>query len=242
MKKTIKKVVFTLLMLSLGISAALLLYLHFFESDEESLSGEWSASLDMTEQAAVTAFGWLQDIEGVSVSLEDVQSDMPELTMQVNLTFEQTGRSSGSFQSNVSPESYDVCRQTAYEAFVGTFQEILAERLRMAGYTGSMDEEALEALVTETFGMSTEAYLMSYAPGLLPSLEELQAQYDGSGTYETAEDVLTRQFEDGAVTTRVESYICNDSSLILIEELGSVPADFSSDDYPVIYTLKQPTD
>ncbi|MDE6404810.1 MAG: hypothetical protein K2M20_04060 [Lachnospiraceae bacterium] len=242
MKETIKNVVFTLLSLTLGISVALLSYLHFFASDEESLSGEWSASLDMTEQAAVTAFGWLQDIEGVSVSLEDVQSDMPELTIGVNLTFQQTGRSAGSFQSNVVPESYDVCRQTAYEAFAGTFQEILAERLRMAGYTGSMDEEALEALVTETFGMSTEAYLMSYAPGLLPSLEELQAQYDGSGTYETAEDVLTRQFEDGAVTTRVESYICNESSLILIEELGSVPADFSSDDYPVIYTLKQPTD
>ena len=242
MKETIKNVVFTLLSLTLGISTALLLYLHFFTSDEESLSGEWTASLDMTEQAVVTAFGWLQDIEGVSVSLEDVQSYMPELTIEVKLTFEQTGRSSGSFQSNVMPESYDVCRQTAYEAFVGTFQEILAERLRMAGYTGSMDEEALEALVTETFGMSTEAYLMSYAPLLLPSLEELQAQYDGSGTYETAEDVLTRQFEDGAVTTRVESYICNDSSLILMKELGSVPADFSSDDYPVIYTLKQLSD
>lgn len=242
MKETIKNVVFTLLSLTLGISAVLLLYLHFFVSDEESLSGEWTASLDMTEQAAVTAFGWLQDIEGVSVSLEDVQSNMPELTIVVSLSFEKTDRSAGSFQSHVSPESYDICRQAAYEAFAGTFQEILAERLRMAGYTGSMDEEALEALVTETFGMSTEAYLTSYAPGLLPSLEELQAQYDGSGTYETAEDVLTRQFEDGAVTTRVESYICNESSLILIEELGSVPADFSSDDYPVIYTLKQPAD
>ena len=242
MKETIKNVVLTLLSLTLGISAALLFYLHFFVSDEESLSGEWTASLDMTEQAAVTAFGWLQDIEGVSVSLEDVQSNMPELTIEVNLTFEQTGRSAGSFQSHVAPESYDICRQTAYEAFVGTFQEILAERLCMAGYTGSMDKEALEALVTETFGMSTDAYLTSYAPGLLPSLEELQAQYDGSGTYETAEDILTRQFEDGAVTTRVESYICKDSSLILMEELGSVPADFSSDEYPVIYTLKQPTD
>ncbi|MDE5939974.1 MAG: hypothetical protein K2H37_12940 [Lachnospiraceae bacterium] len=239
MKETIKNVVFTLLSLTLGISAAFLFYLHFFASDEESLSGEWTASLDMTEQAAVTAFGWLQDIEGVSVSLEDVQSDMPELTVEVKLTFQQTGRSAGSFQSHVAPESYDICRQAAYEAFAGKFQEILAERLRMAGYTGSRDEEAL---VTETFGMSTEAYLASYAPGLLPSLEELQAQYDGSGTYETAEDVLTRQFEDGAVTTRVESYICKDSSLILMEELGSVPADFSSDDYPVIYTLKQPTD
>ena len=111
----------------------------------------------------------------------------------------------------------------------------------MAGYTGSMDEEEIGALVTETFGMSTDAYLMSCVPALLPSLEDLQARYDGSGTYEAAEDVLTRQFDDGGpVTTKAEAYVRKGSSLILSEETGSVPAGFSSDDYPVLYTLKQP--
>lgn len=239
MAKMIKNIIFTLLLLTLGVSTALLAYLHFLAPDDEDLSGEWTAGLDMTEQAAVTAFGWLQDIEGVSVSLEDMETRMQGLTIQVNLIFEQTARSEGVFHCSIDPESYDVCRQSAYEAFATAFRELLAERLRMAGYTGSMDEEALEALVTETFGMSTDAYLTSYAPGLLPALEELQAQYDGSGTYETAEDVLTRQFEEGAVTTKAESYIRKNASLILSEEIGSVPAGFSSDDYPVAYTLTQ---
>lgn len=243
MTKSIKSAVFILLLLTLSASTAFLTYLHFFASDDKELTGEWTTDLDMTEHAAVTALSWLQEIEGVSVSLEDMDSYMQELTIQVNLTLEQTERSAGTFQCNVSPESYDACKQAAYEAFAAAFQELLVERLRMAGYTGSMDEEAIEELVTEIFGMSTDSYLMSYGPDLLPSLEDLQAQYDGSGTYETAEDILTRQFETGqGATTRVESYIRQDAILVLSEEIGSVPAGFSADDYPVMYTLKQPTD
>ena len=243
MRKTIKNAVFILLLLTLSASTAFLAYLHFFASDDKELSGEWTADLDMTEQAAVTALGWLQDIEGVSVSLEDMNSYMQRLTVQVNLTFEQTERSAGTFQCHVSPESYDACRQTAYKAFAAAFQELLTERLRMAGYTGGTDEEAVEALVTETFGMSTVSYLMSCEPELLPSLEELQTEYDGSGTYEITDDILTRQIETGGdVTTKAEYYIRKDSNLILTEEVDSVSKGLFSDDYPIVYTLKQPTD
>lgn len=243
MRKTIKNAVIILLFLTLSVSTALLAYLHFFSSDEEELSGEWTANLDMTEQAAVTALCWLQEIEGVSVSLAELESYMQGLTVQVDLKFEQTGRSTGTFQCNVVPESYDACRQEAYEAFAAAFRELLAERLRMAGYTDSIEEEAIEELVTETFGMSTDSYLMSYGPDLLPSLEDLQAEYDGSGTYEAAEDILTRQFDTGpGAATRVEYYIRQDDILVLAEEIGSVPAGFSADDYPVMFTLKQPTD
>lgn len=240
MTKMIKNVIFTLLLLTLGISTAFLSYLHFFASDDGALSGEWMADLDMTQHAAVTAYSWLQDIEGVSVSLEDMESRMQGLTIQVNLSFAQMTRSEGTFLCNVDQESYDACKQSAYEVFATVFRELLAERLCMAGYTGDMDEETLEGFVIETFGMSTDAYLMSYGPVLLPSLEELQAGYDGSGTYEAEEDVLTRQFENGPVTTKAETYIRKGSSLILSEEIGSVPAGFSSEDYPIVYTLKQP--
>lgn len=240
MKKIIKNAVVTLLLLTLGISTALLTYLHFFASDDRELSGEWTANLDVTEQAAVTALDWLQDIEGISVSLKDMESYMQDLTVQVNLTLEQTDRSQGTFRCNILPESYDACKQAAYEAFAAAFQELLAERLRMAGYEGSTDREAVEALVTETFGMSTVSYLMSYGPALLPSLEDLQAGYDGSGTYTTEEDLLTRQFDaGGSVTTKAECYIRKDSKLILSEEISSDSAAFFSEYYPMIYTLKQ---
>ena len=136
MRKSIKNVVITLLVLTLGFSTALLAYLHFFASEKEELSGEWTAELDMTEHAAVTALGWLQEIEGVSVSLEDMKSYMQGLTVKVSMTMEQNARAEGTFHCNVLPESYDDCNQAAYEAFAMAFQELLAERLLMAGYTG----------------------------------------------------------------------------------------------------------
>ena len=89
----------------------------------------------------------------------------------------------------------------------------------MAGYTGGTDMEDLEALVIETFGMSTVSYLMTCEPELLPPLEDLQAQYDGSGTYEAAEGILTWQYDNGAI--RTENYVRENSSLVLSEEEDS---------------------
>lgn len=240
MRKIINKVVLVLLLLTLSVSTAFLAYLHFFAPDDKDLSGEWVAELDITAQAAVTALDWLQDIEAVSISLEDMEAYMQDLTIQVNLNMQQTARSEGTFQCNILPESYDTCRQAAYEGFAAAFRNLLAERLHMTGYTGDTDEEAVEALVTETFGMSTVSYLMSCGPALLPSLEELQSRYDGSGTYETAEGVLIRQFDTGgAVAAKTESYIRKGSSLILSADIDSDTDGFLTNDYPVIYTLKQ---
>ena len=113
----------------------------------------------------------------------------------------------------------------------------------MAGYTGGTDEETIEALVTETFGMSTVSYLMSCGPSLLPSMEDLQAQYEGSGIYETEDGILTRQFDaGGSDAAKMECYIRKGARLILYEyeeEEGSQAQGFFSDHYPIIYTLKQ---
>ena len=216
MGKAIKNTILLLLILSLSISTAFLAYLHFFRSDGRSLSGEWTAELDLTEQAVVAAFIWLQDIEAVSVSPEDVESRMQKLTIQVDLNLEATAGSEGVFCCSILPESYTVCEQAAYEAFAAVFRELLAERLRMAGYTGGTDKEDLEALVIETFGMPTVSYLMTCGPALLPSLEDLQEQYDGSGTYEAVEGILTRRYDNG--TTKTENYVWENSSLVLAEE------------------------
>lgn len=239
MRKIMKNAIYIFVFLLLGLSTALLTHLHFFSSGDSDLSGEWTAQLDMTQQAAVMAFDWLQDIEGVSVSLEDMESYMQGLTIQVNLTMEQKDRLTGTFRCNIQAASYDVCKQEAYEAFAGSFRELLGERLHMAGYGGSTEQEAVETLVAEAFGMSTVSYLMSCCPALLPSLEELQAKYDGSGTYETADDILIRRFEDGgAVITKEEHYIRKDASLILTGEGDSGDSGRFFSRYPIIYTCK----
>ena len=105
MKKTIKTAILTLLLLTLTVSTAFLAYLHFFASDVNDLSGEWTAEIDLTKQAAVSAYSWLQDIEGVSLSLEETEAYIPELTVRVDLSFAQTVDAAGTFYCSVSPES-----------------------------------------------------------------------------------------------------------------------------------------
>lgn len=159
MKKIGKIVIFAVLFPALIISTVILAYLYFFASGDRNLSGQWAAKLDMTDQAAVTALDWLQEIEAVSISMEEIKSYMQGLTIDVTLTLEQTAYAKGTFQCNVLQESYDACNQAAYDAFAAAFRELLKQRLYMAGY--AMSEEAVEALVEETFEMSTVSYLMT---------------------------------------------------------------------------------
>lgn len=240
MGRIIKNAVLTVIILTLGICTALLVYLHFFVSGDSDFTGEWVANPDVSQQAAVTALDWLKDIEAVSVSLEDMEIYMQNLTIQISLTMEQSGGLKGTFRCDILPEDYDALRQTAYEGFAAGFRELLGERLRMAGYTGDISQEGVEALVAESFGMPTVSYLMSYGPALIPSIEELQAQYAGSGTYEVREDILVRQFEaGGASVIKEEYYIRKGESLILLKEAGTGSYDSFFGQYPIVYTLKK---
>ncbi len=239
MRNRIKNTVCTLLFITLSVTTVLLIYLHFFASEERNLSGEWIAGLDMTEQASARALVWLEDIEAVSISLEELESYMRNLTIQVNMTLEQTAPSEGTFQCHILPESYEECSQAAYEALARAFHALLTERLYMAGYGDGMEGEKVEALVTETFGMSTVSYLRTCGPALLPSLEELQAQYEGSGTYEAADGIMTRMVHEGeAVTTIKESYIRKEETLILTEERAESAQESFLRHSPMIYTLQ----
>lgn len=244
MGKIGKNLILVLLFLTLSFTVGFLAYLHFWK--EENLSGEWRAELDFTEEAAVTGLGWLQEIEAVSVSLEDMEQYMQGLTVEVRMTLEQTGYGKGSFQGVVLAESYESCYHAAYEALAEAFRALLAQRLHMAGYEGKTDRETVEALVAESFGMSTVSYLMTFGPALLPSLEELQEEYDGGGTYQTSGGILIRQYDGGENgLIRQERYIRQGDSLVLTDKVDpdgsreeSDPAD-SEGRYPALYRLKK---
>ena len=75
---------------------------------------------------------------------------------------------------------------------------------------------------------------MNFGPALLPSLEDLQAQYDGSGTYEAAEGILTWRYENG--TAKTDNYVWEDSSLVLS---GEDDSDSQGQKKPVILIFRK---
>ncbi|MCM1027648.1 MAG: hypothetical protein NC432_14550 [Roseburia sp.] len=237
MGKTRKNILLILLLATFAVSTVLLAYLYFFR--DRNLSGEWTTELDFTKEAAASAYVWLQEIEAVSVSLEELELSMQGLTVPVSLTLEQGAGAEGTFRCSVSQESYEACRRRAYEAMAAAFRELLSERLRLAGYTGGTDPEAVEALAREAFGMSTEDYLTTCGPALLPTLEELQAEYVGSGVCRISGGILTRQYETEAGSVmRREYYVRQGDRLILTGEVDEGDAGSFSATYPVLYILK----
>ena len=49
------------------------------------------------------------------------------------------------------PESYEACKQAAYEAFAAMFREAVSKRLHMAGYDGSGTYQAAEGILIRQF-------------------------------------------------------------------------------------------
>ena len=112
MRKILNVVVLAVLLPALLIATVLLTYLHFFAPGDKNLSGKWTASLDMTDHAAVAAIGWLQDIEGIDIegiaaSMQEMENAVQDFTVEVTITFEETARSEGTFEACVIPESYE---------------------------------------------------------------------------------------------------------------------------------------
>ena len=58
MRRFMKKTIIALLVLSLGIVAVLMAYRICGAAGDRDLSGEWTAQLDMSGQAAAMAYGW----------------------------------------------------------------------------------------------------------------------------------------------------------------------------------------
>lgn len=53
MRRAVKNTIYTLLLLTLSVSTAFLIYLRFLESRDKDLSGEWTADLNMTDRKSV---------------------------------------------------------------------------------------------------------------------------------------------------------------------------------------------
>ncbi len=90
MRKILNFMVLAVLLPALLTATVLLTYLHFFAPGTR-ISGKWTASLDMTDQAAVTAIGWLQDIEGIdiegiSASMQEMENTVQDFTVEVTIT------------------------------------------------------------------------------------------------------------------------------------------------------------
>lgn len=168
---------------------------------ERKLPGHWQRNVDFTASGRMYAREWLMAAEGGADY--DPAAYIPELSVTVELVLGEDGTWSG----RVDEDSYNEAVQKAYRGLEDSFEDLLITRVQASGREMESREEAAQS-IAETIGMSCAEYLRTYGPKLLPDLEELQAQYNGSGSWSAEKGVLLR---DGSG----EAYLINTDLLVL---------------------------
>ncbi len=171
-----------IIILPLITIVAFLLYERFFPK-RQIPTGTWSRTEDMTAVTDDAMYSWLSTGEH---GIEDPYSDSYEsVTLKLVLTVDQDGN----YEQTVDKDSYDLAVQTAYNNMNKALMELISARfvsVGMADETG-LSEEETEALIREAVGMSSEEYLKTVVPDIMPSYEDCVRTFEFTGTCDDTE-------------------------------------------------------
>ena len=174
---------------------------------ERKLPGGWHRTIDLAAEAGAAAKEWLMDAEGGRAI--DMKTYMGSVTVGVDLTL----AADGSWTCTVDENSYRMAEQQAYTALEQALEDLLLARAQEAGQEMTGREEAAQS-IEDTIGMSCREYLRTYGPVLLPALEELRAEYEGSGDWKAESGVLLRNGSG-------EAFLINTDLLVLTGSDGT---------------------
>lgn len=180
--------------------------MYFTLQPERKLYGEWSREISLGNTAAVKGRLWLDAAgRGNEIPLDGLEN--MHLSIGLNLTKD------GNWAQSLDESVYAEQEEAARMVMAAALKKLILLR---AGELGALDldEEDAEAAVVAATGHSTLDFLKEYGPSFLPSLEELGAEYNGSGTF-TAEDGML--YREGLNALR---FMVDERMLVLSEDNG----------------------
>jgi len=203
---TIVVILLLLVILALAaISCGLALRLN--QRSDPVLTGRWQMQADLTDTARTRADAWLRRAAlGERVAAADY---LPRIALKVRLTLSEDG----SWTREIEEDDYKEARTKAEEGLAKALTELLRLRIVDAGRPPETEAEA-EARLENAIGMSAEDYMKNYGPALLPTLDELHAFYDGSGTYQQEGQYLRFDGEE-------LRYMADEGLLVLMRAEGT---------------------
>lgn len=176
--KKVLRILCILLLIALGIMTGFLAE-RFRPRIEpmDALVGEWVNQIDITETVAANAEIWLEDIEGVTVTTQEVKYLMGSLTVESTEAYSIDESGNAVCVRRISEESYTSCAEQAYAGMATAFEYYIKKRFEMAGMELTEEDLSVADLFSELFGMSMEEYLDLYAPDIMPTYMELNSCY-----------------------------------------------------------------
>ena len=144
--------------------------------------GQYTRTVDFTQEAVTAATLWLSDVEGAEIGSEYIMAKSEGISANVILEFDGI-MGKGSFKEELSREAYDSCVSQAYNMTAVCLRDLIFERLIAVGYSETMSEDEVDALIKEALGMTLDNYIRNSGVVLMPAYEEIEADYNRSGDY-----------------------------------------------------------
>lgn len=160
-----------LIVIALLVFIGLILYKQHKKSKEPIFE-----YVSIAEEASARALVWLNDIDDIELSFEDVKECMGEFNLEVKYTPTET---KGIYTVELMPDCYEYCESQAKIGLEKSYRLAVINRLQKVGYEGPCTDETVEKLMKTTFGITVADYLEQCEISLLPSFEELNAKYSG---------------------------------------------------------------
>lgn len=135
----------------------------------------------MSEEAAARAYIWLNQMEDMALSYEEIKERMGEISLKIVLT---PGEEKNTYVQSLDGDTYTECMKQAQNGLAASFRDAVRQRFSDAGYEGEISDEMLDEMMQEEYGVSVSEYLALCEVQLLPDLEELTETYSGEVTYE----------------------------------------------------------
>ena len=188
------------------------------EPPQDPLLGTRKRSIDFTEDFRQAARAYLSEARlGNTLDPSDY---ITELQVTLLLEF----RKDGTYSLTVDKGSYLTAKKNAEDALEDAFTDLLSMRGKEMGKS-SVSKKETEALFSWLTGKSFSEYLQENEIALIPTLDELEAQYNASGAFRKTGALLEREGLSPAV------FLCDEETLVLRPETGA-----EGDSEPEVYT------
>ena len=132
--------------------------------------------VSMTEEVSARALVWLNEIDDINLSFDDVKECMGNLNIEIKYSPTET---KGIYTQEIVPGCYEQCESGAKAGLEKAYKLAVMNRLQLAGYSEPCTDETVENLMKSTFGLSVSEYISQCDISILPTEDELKAKYSG---------------------------------------------------------------
>lgn len=185
----------------------------FLPKDAKLIEGEWKRDIDFSRKVASSIDTYLDEAEHSEI----IQADNYVKNVSVSATL--LLRDDGTYAETISEDDYNAAVSTANTALKMAFKDLIVYRL---GISGVEKQEDVDSLIEQAIGMSLEAYLNEQGITLLPTYDELVAEYSSSGNYKYKNNIIILYDNNGVDTKEYNVFVSETALVLMNEEISNV--------------------